>query len=155
MMRWVLLSISLLAMGCQPNEDYATDAEVQATVNGAVSSAVPKCVPGRLLDCPCPGGTSGSQACAADGKSFAACECPPPVSLDGGPGEQIVMCDPVKQTAKAVYPGMKAPELFGVRVIAHDPNAGANPAFSVLGGEFADGFVLAGCMGDYDIFLGP
>ena len=42
-----------------------------------VASCVPQiCTPGRTEACPCPGGSSGAQACLPDGRTFGQCECP-------------------------------------------------------------------------------
>lgn len=147
------LVLCLLAAGCSY---YATDDEVAAAVKGAI----PACVPGRAVDCPCPGMTSGVQTCADDGRRFGVCACPaePPDAGDGGhpsdPMVQKIVCDPATQIAQANYPGMKAYELFTVRAIEHRPNM--TPQFLVVGGHgVEDGYVLANCTGDFDLFIGP
>lgn len=39
---------------------------------------IPHCVPGESRACVGPGGCSGGQACAADGKHYEPCDCGPP-----------------------------------------------------------------------------
>jgi hypothetical protein len=58
MKRWPLLYVSLLA-SC-----------------GRALSPESVCEAGRVVDCPCPGGEQGVQACADDGSHWEACECP-------------------------------------------------------------------------------
>lgn len=158
--------MAAVVMGCDKDESFVTEAEVKAEVNGAVDNAIPHCTPGRSVDCPCPMGASGVQTCAADGKSYSACsDCWNPLpqggsssSSSGGDAQktQKVMCPQPGVNVEAYYAGMKAEELFSVRVITHDPGAKpGEPAFSTVGGNFADGYVRAGCPGDYDIFIGP
>lgn len=46
-------------------------------------SGVATCIPGRIESCPCAGGTTGSQVCAADG-TFGPCTCDGPADVVGG-----------------------------------------------------------------------
>lgn len=48
-----------------------------AATTQAVEEVEPLCVPGQSVACACPDGASSAQVCAADGKSFGACDCGP------------------------------------------------------------------------------
>ncbi|HEX7481597.1 MAG TPA: hypothetical protein VF331_27580 [Polyangiales bacterium] len=43
--------------------------------SGNASNGVAGCQPNASISCACPGGTTGSQMCAADGQSYSLCQC--------------------------------------------------------------------------------
>ena len=162
MQKLMAAAILLLACaGCDKDESFVTRAEEKADINGAVDDAIPRCTPGRVVDCPCAMGASGTQTCATDGKSWSACtDCWSMLtsgssSSSGGaaPMTQTIACDKATQRATALYPGKKAEELFMVRLIGHDSNA--MPPFDALQVSFGDGYAWGYCGADYDVFIGP
>jgi hypothetical protein len=72
------LSTGKADLGTTP--DATADATRPPALDG---SAEPRCVPGRVEACPCPGGAEGTQRCGDDG-AFEACACAP--TSDSGTG---------------------------------------------------------------------
>lgn len=76
MRRLAWVGLTLLALGCvEENEDAMLD------------SGVGSCVPGRALECACPGGTMGTQACGED-LTFGPCVCGDMVECEPGDVER-------------------------------------------------------------------
>lgn len=78
------LLTGLLIVGCAKDDAAATeggsgtesgsDTDTGDT-SGSSNSGGNACIPGISVACSCPDGGQGAQVCAADGKSFGACEC--------------------------------------------------------------------------------
>lgn len=53
------------------------------------------CVPGEQVECACPGGTVGAQACNAEGSAFGDCSCDGtnPSAGGGGSGQALDACE--------------------------------------------------------------
>lgn len=88
MLRGLLLGVAVLAVaGCggaesAPDEQRQTDEQPMGMAGAAGSStdeppapAEPICDAGRQVECPCPNGGKGAQACADDGSKWGACQC--------------------------------------------------------------------------------
>jgi len=81
------LLAALLTLACGKDDgatDAATDGESDGGTTAPLTTTDPSggsvsggnaCVPGMSVACVCPTGDMGAQVCAADGKSFNACEC--------------------------------------------------------------------------------
>ncbi len=157
-------ALAIIAMaGCSKDESV-TESQVEAEINGALNEAIPKCTPGRTVDCPCPMGALGVQTCAADGKSYSACaDCWSAMpttgssSSSGGGGADVqqINCDPSTSTAVALYPGRTAQELSAVRVLKHQSAIPKQAPFSTTVFDIWDGKVEAACLGDYNVFIMP
>lgn len=67
---------SLPLAGCAGSDAALEDLGTgEGGAGGGTSSSGMLCVPGKVESCPCPGGEMGTQACAADGMGYEACEC--------------------------------------------------------------------------------
>ena len=69
-----ILCATILLPGCSSPKDQAND-------------GVERCVPGRILECPCTGGETGMQTCDDDGE-FGSCHCP---------GDEVPINDPTEE----------------------------------------------------------
>ena len=81
----IVLVCALLGIGCSENRTVgAEDSGIPLDAMVADKTVPPKvCTPGLTQPCTCPGGTSGIQTCAKDGKSWGNCGgCS--TSADGG-----------------------------------------------------------------------
>lgn len=64
-----------------------------ATTSATATTSGGECVPGQQIECACPGGAPGAQACLPDGSGYEPCECPgddaatTAVDSSGGVGE--------------------------------------------------------------------
>ncbi len=47
-----------------------------STTQAATTDEMGNCVPGQQIECACPGGAPGAQACLPDGSGYDNCECP-------------------------------------------------------------------------------
>ncbi len=61
--------------GASTDSDGGTDTDAATDTTASSNSGGNACIPGMSVVCACPDGSDGAQACAADGKSFGACEC--------------------------------------------------------------------------------
>lgn len=71
--------------GSDSTSSAASDSETTVEPDSASGTTV--CNPGQQVECPCPGGGQGAQACAADGTAFLPCECPEPPASSSGAAE--------------------------------------------------------------------
>lgn len=62
MFRSFALVMALFLVGCGGDDEKPAPAAV--------------CEAGRVVECPCPGGTMAVQECKADGSAWGACACP-------------------------------------------------------------------------------
>ena len=87
--RRVIALCGLLAASGMVTSCSAETPSARGHDGNAAAALSPMCMPNAMQSCPCPGvvGVSGSQLCAADGKSFGACQgCPAPSAATGGAG---------------------------------------------------------------------
>lgn len=61
------------------------------------------CVPGEQVECACPGGTVGAQACNADGDAFGDCSCDGTNPSAGGSGPALNACEVYAAKVQAKY----------------------------------------------------
>jgi hypothetical protein len=79
--------------------DKPADADKAAA--GAAKASAPLCSPGETRTCVGAGACKGGQACAADGKSFGACDCGPAPAPAPAPTEAAT---PAPEAAPSVPP---------------------------------------------------
>jgi hypothetical protein len=64
-----------------PADSEGSGTATSGSTQAATTDEPGNCVPGQQIECACPGGAPGAQACLPDGSGYDACECP---SADGG-----------------------------------------------------------------------
>ena len=67
-------SLIALFSGCAAGQGIDNEGGGGAGAGGTTTTTSP-CIPGKQEQCPCPGGTTGVQACNAQGTGFSACAC--------------------------------------------------------------------------------
>jgi hypothetical protein len=94
-------------VGCAGGSDTARDsageigpgdAEGSSTATSGATQATTtdepaNCVPGQQIECACPGGAPGAQACLPDGSGYDVCECPSADSGESTSGETAPTTD--------------------------------------------------------------
>ncbi|MDB4931964.1 MAG: hypothetical protein JWM10_4448 [Myxococcaceae bacterium] len=85
--------------------DAAVDAPpIDAPIGTPINS---NCIPGVQIACACPGGVSGVQVCAADGRAFGPCACPDAgvtATMDVGTGCAAPVADPPRDGTSCAPP---------------------------------------------------
>lgn len=63
-------------IGSPTGDGGSTTAASDATTQAATADDAGNCVPGQQIECACPGGAPGAQACLPDGSGYDLCVCP-------------------------------------------------------------------------------